>query len=334
MDTAKLERLLIKEVSGVDAPANLLDGWMVQKASSFKTSLPIGPDESWDVSAAEGRVREKTGATDGPTKAYAACFLWYDGSADKNDAGVPANFGDYKFLVVDVVDGKLQVMPQALRAAASRLSGSSLSDSDKTAVQSTLDKLEAKAGIGEAATKAAAPDEDAPSTLEKIRNLLFPARKDEVDMTVEELNAALDEREPALIEKVAEVVIAKSAAPAEGASAGAGTEAPAAAEAPSAEATEQLVETLKASLTESLTESTQEALKPYNEILDATLERIAGIEKALGIVTRKSLDGQENGAGDGTEGTTTTKATFGDALTALAKAHLRGEKVALVGPGQ
>lgn len=329
MDTAKLESLLIKEISAVDAPANLMDGWMVMKASSFKTK-PIGPDETWDKSAAEKRVRAETGAEDGPTKAYASCFLWFDGDADKNDAGVPANFGDYKFLVVDVSDGELKVMPQAIRAAASRLPGSSLSDSDKSAVETLISKLEDKAGIGDA-NKDATPAEDAPNTLAKIRNLLFPARKEVDDMTVDELNATLDEREPALVEKVAEVVIAKSAAPVEGAPAGEATTPAAAPEAPAPEATP---ETPSADETAAVLKgAVEEALAPYNEILEAVIDRLGGVEKALGIVSRKSLDGQETPEGEG-EGKTTTKSdkpTMGDAFAALVKAHRAGERLTLVG---
>lgn len=41
MDSARLEKLLIREVSAVDAPANQLDGWLVMKSAPAKTGLHI-----------------------------------------------------------------------------------------------------------------------------------------------------------------------------------------------------------------------------------------------------------------------------------------------------
>ena len=302
MEATKLEKLLIEEVSGVDAPANEIPGFMIMKAegedahkaSKFKTGRSMGPEQSWDVGDAEKRVRAATDAEDAPNADYASCFLWFDSEA-------PDKFGSYKFLVVDVVDGELKVMPQALRAAASRLPGSKLSDSDKASVGTTLDKLKAKAGIGEAAEKST-DGEDAPqTTLAKIKNLLWPARKDEVEMTSDELKAALDERDAALVEKFAEVV--KSAAPS--------GEAPAATteltEAPAAPATdpESAAETATALTEDDITKAVEAALAPYNDILEKTLDRIERIETAFGIAARKSLDGQETEGSGEVEKTTT-----------------------------
>ena len=100
---------------------------------AFNMGRALGPDQTWDVADAEGRVREKTGATDAPNAAYAACFLYQGGDGTK--------YGDYKFLVTDVVDGKLMIMPRALRAAASRLPGSSIPAADKKRIRAALDTL-------------------------------------------------------------------------------------------------------------------------------------------------------------------------------------------------
>lgn len=185
MDTAvKLEKLLVEEVSGVDAPANMLDGWVVAKSAAES-----GADES-----------------------------------------------------AETVDDEVSAQP--------------------------------------------------PTTLGKIRDLLFPARKDDIEMTSEELAAILDERESALVEKVAEIVT-KSVAPVEGTP---GDETPAAPAAPAAEVVEAPAEVEATGLsTEDVTKAIQDAFEPYNTILEKALERVERIEAAFGIAARKSLEGQEDG---------------------------------------
>ena len=46
----------------------------VEKDSAFKSSFAVGPDQAWDVAAAEKRVRAATGAEDGPNAKYASAF--------------------------------------------------------------------------------------------------------------------------------------------------------------------------------------------------------------------------------------------------------------------
>lgn len=79
--------------------------------------LPLAdPDRAWDGDAADKRVRRFTDATDGPTAAYRDAHLWYDG--DQAD-----NFGSYKLLVADVIDGRLRAVPHAVTAAGNVLQG-------------------------------------------------------------------------------------------------------------------------------------------------------------------------------------------------------------------
>lgn len=297
MKPVELRSLLIKEVSGVDDPANEIPGWMVQKASKFKSSLSIGPDQTWDVAAAEKRVRAATKATTGPNPAYAACFLWYDGAADDADGdGVPDDFGSYKFLVCDEVDGKLQAMPAAIRAAASRLSGSSLSDADKTSVQAVIDKLETKAGIGDTASKAA-PSEDAPTFVTRLKHALSAATgKEHDDMTPDELKAAVGEGNADLVKSIGALVevVTKSVTPVEGA-------APAAA--PEAVAPAVTMEAIETAITAGIEAGLQKAIEGdengdgLNGVIASIADRVANTEKAFGIAARSSLDGQESGAG-------------------------------------
>lgn len=293
----KLERLVIGEVSGVDDPANELPGWMVAKATG-QTELLVGHDAPWDVADAELRIREATGATDAPTAKYASCFLW-----PGNDT-TPDKFADYKFLVCDVVDGRVSVMPRALKAVGDRLPYSSLSDDDKDAVAAKLTKLRERVGAAEAVSVA----EDATSIVGKIANLL--RGKDEVDMTKDELNAVLDERFGSLADKLAETLSKSAEAPA--------TEvAPPAAPEVTPAATPEAGEPIVALTAEDVSKAIDAALQPVLEVCDKMLDRLAEVEGRF--ATRKSLDGQEGGEG-GDE--SNKPPTFGQAL---AKAMRSGQ---------
>lgn len=293
-ESVKLEKLLIDEVSGVDRPANLLDGWLVMKAAG--PGYPIGPDQSWDVSAAEKRIRAATGAEDAPNAKYAGCFLYKDADG--------SNYGDYKFLVCDVVGGDIKVMPQAIRAAASRLSGSSLSDTEKASVQSKVNALESKAGIGDAQKS-----EEASSILAKVKEMIFPGLNNDEgvdDMTPEEVNAEVEKVLDAKLTPLGEQVaaIAKSLeeaapAPAEGAA--------------STDGGDEKPELTIEQVTKAIEDGITVALEPYNEILEKVLDRVEAAEKAQGRGVRKSLDGQE-GANSSEGGEETHKPNVSDAI--------------------
>lgn len=276
----KLEQLFIGEVSGVDDPANQMPGWMVAKAAG-QPDLRVGPaDTAWLVGDAEKRVRAATGATDGPTPKYASCFLYSSGEGDR--------FGDFKFLVTDVVDGELALMPAALKAAAARLPDTDLAETDKEAVGTLLETLQKR--CLPAASAALATDET--SLLGKVRALLGGATpgKDGSEMDRTELETILAEREDALVTKVAEQV-AKSLA-----------EAPApaavvpAVETAAEDAPLELNEAQIAQVTKAITDGLEAALEPIREVLGHVIDRTAAVEK--GSVRRFSLDGQEGGGED------------------------------------
>ena len=100
--------------------------------------LPLADrDREWDGAAAEQRVRQWAGAEDGPTDRYRDAHVWYD-------ATEKGNFGSYKLLVGDVVDGRLHAVPRGVMAAAAVVQGSrggvSLPAKDVDRVKSHLAK--------------------------------------------------------------------------------------------------------------------------------------------------------------------------------------------------
>jgi hypothetical protein len=98
-------------------------------------------DREWDGTAAEQRVRRWADAQDGPNEEYRDAHVWYD--KDNKD-----NFGGYKLLIADVVNGKLTAVPRAVMAAGAVMQGSrggvDLPASDIDRVKSHLAKYYAK----------------------------------------------------------------------------------------------------------------------------------------------------------------------------------------------
>jgi hypothetical protein len=98
-------------------------------------------DRQWDGDAAEERVRSWAGAEEGPNEKYRNAHVWYD--SDKKD-----NFGAYKLLIADVIDGKLRAVPRAVMTAAAVMQGSrggvDLPEKDIDRVKSHLAKYYGK----------------------------------------------------------------------------------------------------------------------------------------------------------------------------------------------
>ncbi len=104
--------------------------------------LPLADrDREWDGDAAERRVRKWANAEDGPNEKYRDAHVWYD--SEKKD-----NFGAYKLLIADVIDGKLRAVPRGVMAAAAVMQGSrggvDLPQKDIDRVKSHLAKYYAK----------------------------------------------------------------------------------------------------------------------------------------------------------------------------------------------
>jgi hypothetical protein len=79
--------------------------------------LPLADrDREWDGDAADKRVRAWADAEQEPDAAYRNAHLWYDGQK-------PENFGSYKLLIADVIDGKITAVPRGIMAAGNVLQG-------------------------------------------------------------------------------------------------------------------------------------------------------------------------------------------------------------------
>lgn len=144
-----LRKVRLWETSLVTIPMNpkaSITG-MTKAVPSFRASYGVADaSHSWDGDAAVGRVREKLGATEAPNAAYAAAFMWYD--ADNAD-----DFGAYKLPFVDVIGGKLMIVPKALSAIKGALSGArgglNIPADDKTKVRALLQRYLDKAGMSD-----------------------------------------------------------------------------------------------------------------------------------------------------------------------------------------
>jgi len=106
--------------------------------------LPLADrDRPWDGDAADKRVRKWADATDEPDARYRDAHVWYD-------AGNKDEFGAYKLLIADVVDGRLKAVPRGVMAAGNVMQGArggvDLPKSDVPRVKSHLAKYYAKMG--------------------------------------------------------------------------------------------------------------------------------------------------------------------------------------------
>jgi hypothetical protein len=100
-------------------------------------------DREWNGDAAEKRIRSWADAEDEPNEKYRDAHVWYDADAKEN-------FGSYKLLICDVVDGKRVAVPRAVISAAGVMDGArggvDLPDKDRDRVKSHLAKFYEKMG--------------------------------------------------------------------------------------------------------------------------------------------------------------------------------------------
>jgi len=106
--------------------------------------LPLADrDREWSGDDADQHVRKWAGAEDEPNEKYRDAHVWYDNEHKEN-------FGAYKLLIADVVDGKLRAVPRGIMAAAAVMQGSrggvDLPARDIDRVKSHLAKYYAKMG--------------------------------------------------------------------------------------------------------------------------------------------------------------------------------------------
>jgi hypothetical protein len=106
--------------------------------------LPLADrDRAWSGDDAEARVRRWAGAEDEPNEKYRDAHVWYDSEKKQN-------FGAYKLLIADVIDGKLRAVPRGIMAAGAVMQGSrggiDLPEKDIDRVRSHLAKYYEKMG--------------------------------------------------------------------------------------------------------------------------------------------------------------------------------------------
>jgi hypothetical protein len=106
--------------------------------------LPLADrDREWDGDAADERVRNWADAVDEPNAKFRDAHVWYDADA-------PENFGSYKLLIADVVDGRLKAAPRGVMAAGAIMQGArggvDLPQGDIPRVKSHLAKYYKKMG--------------------------------------------------------------------------------------------------------------------------------------------------------------------------------------------
>ncbi len=134
----------IFEASFIDEPMNRAAQITEVKSANAFQNLPVaGRDEAWDEADAVGRVRRFTDSEDSPTPEFKKCFLWHDPTA-------PDSFNSYRFLVCDVKDGQLMVVPKALTDAARELqsrAGDELPESTRAEIIVHAQQYYAKMGI-------------------------------------------------------------------------------------------------------------------------------------------------------------------------------------------
>jgi hypothetical protein len=104
--------------------------------------LPLADrGREWDGAAAEKRVRKWADAEDEPDAKYRDAHVWYDKDSKEN-------FGAYKLLIADVIDGKLTAVPRGVMAAGAVMQGSrggvNLPEDDIDRVKRHLGKYYAK----------------------------------------------------------------------------------------------------------------------------------------------------------------------------------------------
>lgn len=114
----EIKEIELYEVSLVSEPANLYANVTEVKSVSVYEDLPLADaSHKWEPEAALQRVREFTNSEDEPSQDYKKAFLWFD----KEN---PNDFESYKHLIADVIDGKLTVIPRAVKIAASKYDSS------------------------------------------------------------------------------------------------------------------------------------------------------------------------------------------------------------------
>jgi hypothetical protein len=268
VDAVRLAKLLITETSSVDDPANEAPGWIVQKSAGSGNAVFLAVAEEMET----------------VTKA----------SASKEP------YGDVEYADPGYQEDKKKRYPLDSETHI-RAAWSYINQADNASLYSAGDLAKIKAKIKSAMKKIGAEVEKTASPIvAKIRELVSvapPEGKDDIEMDAAELTAILDERDDALVAKLADAAVAKSVEPAP-----TGEAAP---EATPAEETAAAAEPVVAPglTSEDITKGVEVAMQPLLEVIDKALDRIENVETALGYAARKSIEGQETQSAEGEDKT-------------------------------
>lgn len=119
--------------SGVVSRSDAAADWQCGAARD----LPIGADDAWDGGAAEASIFAHAGGDTFDPAVAKKGFLAYDAAA-------PKLRGSYKLPFARVAGGTIEAAPAGIRAAASRLPDTAISDSCKTSARAVIDHYEAR----------------------------------------------------------------------------------------------------------------------------------------------------------------------------------------------
>jgi len=125
----RIKEIKLYEISLCPFPANEFTVVMAKNVVPFQ-DLPLAAlNTAWDAEGAEARVRAWCKADGEPNERYKKAFLLID--------RVKANMHEgYKLQIVDVIDGHLKAVPNAIMAAANAID--TISDSDKISIKNHL----------------------------------------------------------------------------------------------------------------------------------------------------------------------------------------------------
>lgn len=137
------------EISLVNVPANPL-----ASVESFKSlgalpyaDLPLAKlDRQWNSDDALQRVKEFTSSSEEPTAAFKEAFLYVE-------PGASDDLSSFKFLIADVIEGRLTAIPTAIFKAATELmraKGDGIDPSVREALQDHLDRYYARLELSSA----------------------------------------------------------------------------------------------------------------------------------------------------------------------------------------
>ena len=140
LEIRTINKATVWEGSIVDEPMNPKAVITVVKSNQF-LGLDIDSKTEWNPEEAIARVKEFTSSEDNPSPSYKNGFLLYD--TEKM-----TEFDSYKFLMCDVVNGKLVVIPKALFALTDDIkSGNGMTSEERSSVIKHAERYYVKMGM-------------------------------------------------------------------------------------------------------------------------------------------------------------------------------------------